>query len=604
MKQKQLKTIIALCAVVLLVMTAGCTQREIKENQVYVVGDVGYGSKTEEFKDELHTEGRIPFQVYQGVDYGQYSEEGWILITVSPDRQVVFFAEAIKPLEHEGKVLLGNDSLKVRLFAVDRESEEQWVVTEEMPFVSRVQWNGEGNRVAFGGDNRLTIYDLEQRRLLMDEKLANEQVTFFSWAPGDENKIYSEQPNLVNGSIYYINSQKKVEAYDTRESIYYKGKLDNNYYYGTKWDLVEDSLKTVIADKQGNLIKVLGSGVFRDSYKKGIVMVGEWGFGLHYKPDVDEAQNTVKLTDEYVYDVKFVDKGKIAYTVKSPGVNNSFYLHIADQRGRELNKFEVSGAEIALTPDGALGYIGGYDGEVVNFSEVKITDENWHQQTFLIDEFENEIISTLRGAGYIISQYELIGHENWKLLDEYFTDTDSPEQWGKYDMRSRFSQGETKKYGKAIKKFQAQVILKELITRELDWQTRVASAVINVSGENNAGDSMDVDYAIELVREDQGWKVTGFSTFPHWEQREEVEKAVSEAVEYYRGELGEGPVQLGQIQFIRSGIMNWASNVERADLCQVYLLTEDEGAYKLTLQKTPSARWLPLELEKVGYAKP
>ena len=55
----------------------------------------------------------------------------------------------------------------------------------------------------------------------MEHILRTDPVSYFFWSHND-NRIYSEHPDQVNGSIYYINLQKKVEAYEIRGNLYLK----------------------------------------------------------------------------------------------------------------------------------------------------------------------------------------------------------------------------------------------------------------------------------------------------------------------------------------------------------------------------------------------
>ncbi|MGI6224987.1 MAG: hypothetical protein ACOYJ1_01900, partial [Peptococcales bacterium] len=318
---------IVLLTLILLILSlflSGCAERDIKNNQVYLINDKGKTLDNQNNGKQLVIEGRVPFQGNQ-VD----SNDGRVLLTVSLDGKQMFFMEPIKDREMQN-VLKGEPTELVRIIRVEGEGQEEKVVAENIPFISLVQWDNTGKIVAFGGGQKLTVYDTVKDRLLLEDKLKNDSISYFFWSPKEENKIYSENPNLSNGSIYYLNSQKKVEAYETKEQVYFKGKLDNDFYFATKWfTSIKDGIRTIIVDKKGNTAKILGAGRFRDSYKKSLLQVGDSGFGLYYTPDVNKPENIKILSEEYVFDAKFVDEGKITYIVENKDMEkNLFFLYI------------------------------------------------------------------------------------------------------------------------------------------------------------------------------------------------------------------------------------------------------------------------------------
>ncbi|NLM47003.1 MAG: hypothetical protein GX200_09415, partial [Firmicutes bacterium] len=271
------------------------------------------------------------------------------------------------------QVIMGDPGDRVRIIRENLETAEQRIVAANIPFVTKTLWNNSGDKVAFGGGGRLTVYDVQNEKLILEDKLAQETIINFFWSPTNDNKLYSEQPELANGSIYYLDSLKVTEAYDTREESYFKGRLDANYYYGTQWDLVTGGIDTVILEKHGNVVKKIIPGRFRDSYQKAMVAVGDQGFGLYYVKDINAPEEIMELTQDFVYDVKFVTEGKIAFTTKKNDYqDNLFFLHLVDNSGKLKNKFEVYGACISLMPDGTTGFINGPGWQQVDFAAEKL----------------------------------------------------------------------------------------------------------------------------------------------------------------------------------------------------------------------------------------
>ena len=115
--------------------------------------------------------------------------------------------------------------------------------------------------------------------------------------------------------------------------------MDDNLFYGTRWigleeenssETIKDNIYTVIVDSQNNIVKVIGKGIFRDAYKKSVILVGTNNFGLNYIPNIDKPEEVIKLSSEYIYDVKFVNQGNLAYITKNNGLDsNLFTLHLS-----------------------------------------------------------------------------------------------------------------------------------------------------------------------------------------------------------------------------------------------------------------------------------
>lgn len=576
----------------------GCTQQEIKESQVYVVQDDNYTE--EQLSDILNVEGRIPFQEYVNQSFVEIQDLGLVLLTISPNGKEIYLMERIET-DNFPQVIMGETGEQVRIIREDRITKEQEIIVENIPFVSKVLWNTEESKVAFNGGGRLTIYDVDNRRTIMEEQLTRDTITSFFWSPIDENKLYSEESDLANGSIYYLASQRKVEAYETREETYYKGKLDSNYYYGTKWDLVSGDIKTVILDKQGKTIKVLTTGRFRDAYQKSLVAVGERGFGLYYIRDINNAEKVITLTKEYIYDVKFIADGKVAYTTMAEGVeDNLFYLHIISNDGSELKKVKVHGGSIAVLPDGNSGYISGSEWQKVDFIQNKL------EQDSLVENEEDEetgelqaIYTIIRGAMTTLYDFELMGEQNWSQIKKHFKNTHLSQQWAYFDVEKIFQE----KVNRSSKGGYAMKI--DLKTYDINATGDGASVTIGIKAKNPYGRDVTMDYALELIKSEDKWYVAGFSTFPYSTERQEIEDILQEMVtkiqmgQLFSGELEDSEIVIGQIQFWLNGIPHLAPSVETANAVKVFLQVEHQGKeeiYKLVLEKVSENDWKPTKL--------
>lgn len=576
----------------------GCGQKDIRDEEVYLIQE-----KTESpvSGEELNTEGTVRFQAYEAINY-----EGRVLITMSMDGKDLFFMEPLSDNE-EPRIIKGEPKEKVRIIKVNRETQKENIVAEDIPFISLVQWNNSGRIVAFGGGERLVIYDTTKDRLLLEKDLEDDAISYFFWSPKDENKLYTENYNLSNGSIYYVNSQKKVEAYETKEQIYYKGKLDNNYYFATKWFSLDqggknDGIRTLVVDKTGNEVKILGEGRFRDAFQKSLLQIGDNGFGLYYTPDINKPNKILELTKEFVFDAKFVDDGKIAFIVENKNLDkNLFFLYVMDKNGKELVKHQVSGSSIALLPDGKTGYIGGPLWEKINFSDNKIEEDlTLGRQT---DSEKAEIFKTIRNAISVLIKFELTGEKDKTAAKQFFLDTYSPDQWAYFDISNLFNDNPTINSNKDL--YRLQMELKDLQSH--DEIKGIISAVVRVSSFTGSGGASIVDYALELIEKDDNWYVTGLSTFPFSQQRNEVKEIIEEYIndaqegKIFPGELEDKEVEIGQIQFWASSLPHLAPNVGSADYCKVYLKVKNNGKqeiWKMVLDKKNQSYWYPTKLSR------
>lgn len=584
------------------ILLFGCAQKDIKDDQVYLIQEETEGQALGE---ELNIEGTVRFQPYEAISF-----KDRVLLTMSMNGKDMYFMEPL-PDDDLPQIIKGEAKGKVRIIRVNQLTNEENIIVEGVPFISLVHWNNTGKIVAFGDGEKLIIYDTVKNRLLLENVLENESISYFFWSPKDENKLYTENYNLSNGSIYYVNSQKKVEAYETKEQIYYKGKLDNNYFFATKWFSFEnrdkrqmaknDGVRTLIVDKAGNEVKILGEGRFRDSYQKSLLQVGDNGFGLYYTPDINQPNKILTLTREFVFDAKFADDGKIAFIIENKDMDsNLFSLHILDRGGKELEKIQVSGSSIALLPDGKTGYVGGPLWEKINFKENKI-EEGLQFTKQEIDTEKIEIYKTIRNAISVLVKFNLAGEKDRDRAKQYFLDTNSPEQWAYFDISNLF---EDNVQTNGLKEFYRLRI--ELIDfKENDTVNKQVSAMVRVSSFSLSGGTSIEDYALELIEVDNNWYVTGLSTFPFSKERGKVEKIIKKFVsdaqngEVFPGKLEGKEVELGQIQFWASSMPHLSPNIESSDYCKVYLIVKNNGKqeiWKMVLDKKSGNDWYPSKL--------
>lgn len=621
-----------LTLVIGMVALAGCRGTVLKDNQVYTAGRDANGENVSAGM-QINTEGRMPFK---SIDVSQFKDLG-ILVTVSPDGKTALFMQGSFNSAAD-KVIKGEELTHVDMIKYEIDTKKETVIDIAVPFVSSAKWNKAGDKVAYISGDRLHVHDLKKNRTDID---TNSRVSYFEWSP-DGKKIYTEHPNLENGSIMYVDSGQSAHAYDNSEDLYFKGVLDDNCYYGTKRYLIEQQVKdeiqkgltkeeaekkiklegkgekvsTVITDKNKVILKELPGGRFRDSYKKAMLQTGLEGFELQYYPDINKQGSTV-LTKEFIYDAKFIDGGRIVYITKGTNIeNNDFILHLVDSQGKELKNTITSSSRICLSPNGKTGYGSGPDRLEINFDEFlnsnrgikAIADKRLKNDT-------DDIYAVVRGAMDAYYKPEMVKGADESGVSKYFINSSNPEQWAYFDTLARVQ--ERKKLSLNSECYILHIGWNDYKNEPTERKPYVrfspmsdkprASANISVSVRNSFGSAMGMEHAIELVKENNKWYVTGLSTFPYSSQAKEIRKKAEQFVKQiqdkgsYNGALKGKQVTVGQVQFWRLSDPHLSPDVNSANFCKVYLKVNEDGKeviYTMVLDKKYQRDWKVNSLRK------
>lgn len=354
------------CLLLALSLTA-CSGETFEDDQVYIVEQ---GGKLEEdtVVGWLDIHAAAPFAAENR--FQQQLTQGKLFLTASADGQQIFYEERLT--EQNETVLKGPGQVLVNLYLIDQTRQTITLIAEKRPFIARTGWNEAGTMVAFSGEGALTVYDVEKQRNILTEDLTGEIITSFFWSPVESRKLYLEQPRNAIGSVYYMEPQKKAELYETTEQLYYKAKLDDTYYYGTRWGADEDNheaIYTVLANQDKETVKVIGKGSYRDHSLRSVLLSGENNFGLTYIANINQVSKALSLTEEYVYDAKFVAGGKMVYITGNTAADNLYTLHLVSATGEALQHWEVSGSGLLLSEDGKIGYSSGPRQEIISFEE-------------------------------------------------------------------------------------------------------------------------------------------------------------------------------------------------------------------------------------------
>lgn len=593
MKSKKLLIIIA--AITLASGLIACTDTGIKDNKVYEVKETSKSKDIKKISESINTEGIDTFKDNAKVSNNNITSSENILLAISKDEKSSYVMTPIKEAKDSQRFIKGAYIEKVNLMKIDNKTKEVKVIASEIPFMSTVKWNNDKTVVAFCGGERLSIYDTKVNKLILSDELKNEPITYFGFSP-DGRKVYTEHPNLINGSIVYIDSNKIVHSYEQRDDLYYKGTLDSNYYYATKIEDTNGISSTIIIDKKEAVKKDLSAGRFRDSYRKAFLQTGKENFGLFYIKDINEEDDFKKITDEFVLDVKFIGDGKFIYTTENKDVEkNSFYLHLVNENGEEEKKIEISSGVIAILPNGEKAYVGGYNREVIDLESFAIEKSINHET----GEEEN-VFKTLRGAMDVLYKYEINSVKDFEGVKKYFVDSNNPDQWAHFDVTAILKESQRVSLSGVNHKISLYLDNFKLYENETK-----ATAKVKVSAQNSSGSGLGMENSVELIKKDNRWYITGFSTFPYSKEHTVVKTKVESLINLIKSgnltlennihkELKGKNIEVGQIQFWQMSDPHLAANIEYSNHCKVYLKVKEnnkELIYKMLLTKADENKW-------------
>ncbi len=546
----------ALFLLLILIITSGCSAEKFQDNQVYVI-DGNAENQTDDFVDWIDGEGVDPFHAT--------SEEqpelaaGEIFLTMAPDEMTYYTMQVTASVKDD--VIIDENPVAVTILQVMRESGQRQVVAQDIPFVNKAAWNSTGEIVAFCGGRHLSVYDCKKGRLILQEELADTIITDFFWSPVDNNKMYIEQPDTAGGGLYYVDPQKRVELYETKEKIYYKAMMHNGYYYATQWRSSEKdsdgALYTVLADADRKVIKIIGRGSYKDSYRKSVLLSGEDCFGLNYVADINQVSKGFNLTEAYVYDAKFIANGQIAYVVRKEGIAaNAFELHICDKGGKLLQVLVISGSSFYLSADGRYGFVSGPQAETVDFETLQIIAKN----TNVAAEGDEELLSALRGAVMVYAGMRLGHQANAADIERYFVDSDKAGGMAQAEIWARQPDDNQET---AI--FYRAVLDREhsLISAEGD----IATCHIQLNGMSQQSGAFAEQLAWDVIKRNGRWQVFGLSTFTREQQRGAVLTAAEQFLQSSELPIDVESIHWRQVQYWqkdKSGLAGWLSDGEWA----------------------------------------
>lgn len=599
MKKKYFKLI----GIILNMILLSACSAQIKNDHIYVTQKNDESHVLVNSYPVVSTDGINPFFEIKRISEIEAIDNNMI-IAVSRDENIAFSIERLWD-KASVRTIKGEPKEKVRLKKIDRKNKSAQVISDNMPFISMVRWNKDENMVAFGGEGKIFVYNLAKDELLIPQLVKDKEVSFFGWSP-DGKKLFLEDMLLANDSIWYVESGRIANSYETKETLFYKGNLDGHHYYGTKSIQTSQGIitKTIVVDDNGEVVKDFPQGRFREAYGKSILLLNEKKDGLFLIADINKPKERKLITKEYVYDCKFIDDGRVVYTIKNSDIEkNEYILCIANREGNTLMQIPISGCYIALQPDGKYGYIGGENLEKINFTSTVI--EKKESMNADNDSEQQELLKTIRGAVDTYFKFAKgIGKDN-SMAEKYFGYANNPEQWAYFDIINIWNKKGIEELSSNENSFDIYMVDYK---RYSDSGVQSASVKLKCIIKDYDNRSKEEYLALELIKKEGNWHVVGFSTFPHSNEFNKLKSVIEGVVKNIRegnlfdGSLKNKDIEIGQIQFWNKDKANLALDINESDSIKVYLKTK-EGAksiiYSLVINKNDKNSWEPGLLKKV-----
>lgn len=390
------KVIFALTLVVIVVLSyIGLTRNSIKNDKVYPIEDETPSKDIVKIDSEIRSKSNNEF--YDVSSFTDDLNADSILVTVSKDGDSIFYlSPSLAKEKDSSRILKGRTSLKMALFRKQLSTGKATEVAPSIPFITSAKWSPNGNFVAFRAEGFALLYSLDKNSAVMQKELSKEPIEDISWST-DSKKLYLEYTTIPNGGVIYVDSLKLAQSYELKEEIFPKDSLEGNYYFGVKQNINTSTAMlstciTLIMDDQGKKLVGLSPGIYKDSFKKS-VLLKNLNNTYSYIKDFSSDNKPIKLTEKVVYDGGFLYDGGIYYITESTNsTENKFTLHRLDKTGKEITSYEILGSTILLMPDGKRAYVNGPNLEFIDFESNTIPARSDKKY------MEYEVISTLSSA--------------------------------------------------------------------------------------------------------------------------------------------------------------------------------------------------------------
>lgn len=359
-----------LCAGLLLVAVflTGCQHQLYEDDRVYLVDSGMTGSDRDQLVDWIDVEGLDPFL---NKSNPLKLNENQFFLNRSKNDSAYFFQDDENEKNNPIK-LLGSTARYGDVYRVDLKEKKREKILDNVPFIHKSYLDSEKKYLFFLGDTSFYYQGLKDAFSARENShLASDIYNFFV-SPLRQDKVYLDDVLNQGGSIFYPDNMKQVELFQTWETLFYKAILEKPYYFANQWRQlkekgnVSESFFTVVCDADGKVARVIGKGLFVDAYKQQVLTSGNHYFGLTTMKNINQPNTRKKITEDFVYDAKFVHGGNFIWIgdAETPqkGISETetpYFLHFCDASGKELSKVPLSGSHILLSADGKTGFSSG-----------------------------------------------------------------------------------------------------------------------------------------------------------------------------------------------------------------------------------------------------
>ena len=251
------------------------------------------------------------------------------------------------------------------------------------------------------------------------------------------------------------------------------------------------------------MIKIIGQGIYKDSYLGSVLLLGNDRFGLFLVADINQVSKGFLLTEQYVYDAKFLPGGRIAYITRPEEVrDNRFQLTICAADGEVLQRLSISGSGLLLSPDGRYGCVSGPGAEVIDLDEARLLS----QAQAVSADIDGQLLAALRGASLLYMRQALGQPVDEAGLSAYFVDDDRVGM-AYSEMLARQSEAAADS---------APVFYQALLDRQhslIAVGGDVATCHLRLSAQVKGGAAYTEQVAWDLLKSDGQWRVAGLATF-------------------------------------------------------------------------------------------
>ncbi|MFZ5352798.1 MAG: hypothetical protein ACOZCL_08755 [Bacillota bacterium] len=429
-------------------------------------------------------------------------------IAITPDYNYLFAYEVIpneKVEEENSKVILGNLKQEVILYIITASNKEKKQIGKFLS-LKDFEFDESGKLLAFlDGNSNIYIYDIAADKLdLIREGSIYSTYSQISWSKNSKSIMLDTWLNIDI-------ALKELISYVV-ETPYIKAKINNTEYIVQMKNASYDDM-IAIYDFNKKVYSSLANGIYLDSDDKNIIYANNDMTSLNLvRLDTYENKN---IEEGPIYSAKILKStGEIVYTTLNHGAikDNRYLLVKANPVSGGKRFLPVSSPTFYLSPaEDMLYFVSDYSQNSLKVDIASFTTKN------NIAKKENEDIRNIKTVilQMLDLDYTFKGNydEYLKRAKELYTNTDAPVPQEALENKLI----DFKRFNAPIPNNQK----KETLPHTLKLQ------YVNFNGDT-ASVNIGLPYvnALEMVKQQGCWYITGFSTHPYSNEVQQVKEVV------------------------------------------------------------------------------